>query len=88
MADIPLILVVATLAGAFLNVIRGVVGQSVFDYRLFVGTLITASLAAITAATALDIANVTGTLALIILGLITGFGADYSISKLKKKKVA
>lgn len=86
MAEIPLLLVVAVLAGAFLNVIRGVVGQSVFDYRLFAGTLITASLAAITAASVIDTSVITGTIELIILGLITGFGVDFSISRLKKPR--
>ena len=86
MAEIPLLLVVAVLAGAFLNVIRGVVGESYFDYRLFVGTLITASLAAITAATVLDVSTITGPIELIIIGLITGFGVDFGVSRLKNKK--
>ena len=87
MAEIPLLLIVAVLAGAFLNVIRGVVGQSVFDYRLFVGTLITASLAAISAAAVLDVASITGQVELFVIGLITGFGVDFSVAKLKKPKV-
>jgi len=86
MTEIPILLVIATLAGAFLNVIRGVAGTTdPFNYRLFVGTLITASLAAITAATLLDITGVTDIVALVILGLITGFGADFGIAKLKNK---
>lgn len=86
MAEIPLILVVAVLAGALLNVVRGVIGEPSFDYRLFAGSLITASLAAVTAASVLDIAGVTDPIGLIILGLITGFGTDVSISRLKKPR--
>ena len=88
MAEIPILLVVATLVGAFLNVIRGVSRSSdPFDYKLFTGSLITASLVAITAAQALDLATITGSVALIITGITTGFGADFAISKLKNKKL-
>lgn len=86
MAEIPLILVVAVLAGAFLNVIRGVIGENKFDYRLFAGSLITAGFAAISTAVVLDFAGVTDVLGLILLGLIAGFGSDVAISKLKRQK--
>ncbi len=84
--EIPLILVVSVLAGAFLNVIRGVVSADYFDYKLFAGTLITAAFAALSTAVALDFVGVTGTLSLIILGLIAGFGSDFAIARLKNKK--
>ena len=87
MAEIPLILVVAVLAGAFLSVIKGVIGETYFDYRLFAGSLITAAFAALSTATVLDFAGVTDTLSLIILGLIAGFAADIGISRLKRQKV-
>ena len=86
MAEIPFILVVAVLAGAFANVIRGVIGEPKFDYRLFAGSLITASFAALSTAAVLDFAGVTDTLGLIILGLLAGFGSDFAISKLKRQK--
>ena len=86
MAEIPLILVVSVLAGAFANVIRGVIGADYFDYKLFAGSLITAGFAAISTATILDFAGVTDPLGLILLGLIAGFGADFGISRLKRQK--
>ena len=84
---IPLVLVVAVIAGAFLNVIRGVIGADYFDYKLFVGSLITAGFAAITTAVALDFVGVTDVLTLILLGLVAGFGSDFSISRLKRQKL-
>ena len=82
---IPLVLVVSVIAGAFLNVIRGVIGEPSFDYKLFVGSLITAAFAAISTAVALDFVGVTDTLTLILLGLVAGFGSDFSISRLKRQ---
>jgi len=84
--EIPLILVVAVLLGAFANVIRGVIGETHFDYRLFAGSLITAAFAALSTAVVLDFAGVTGTLGLIILGLLAGFGSDFATSRLKRQK--
>ena len=86
MAEIPLILVVSVLAGAFLNVIRGVVQADYFDYKLFAGSLITAGFAAISTAAALDFVGITDVLGLILLGLTAGFGADFVIARLKNKK--
>lgn len=85
-AEIPLILVVSVLAGAFANVIRGVVQADYFDYRLFAGSLITAAFAALSTAVALDFVGVTGSLGLIILGLLAGFGADFATSRLNRQK--
>ncbi len=85
--EIPLILVLSVLLGAFANVIRGVVNADYFDYRLFAGSLITAGFAALSTVVVLDFAGVTDPIGLIILGLLAGFGADFGTSRLNRQKV-
>jgi len=85
MADLELVLIVAALVGAGLNVLRGTVKSSDgFNPKLFVGGLITATIAALAAVQVFDVSTLGGITQTVLLGLLTGFSADVTISKLKK----
>ena len=86
MTDIPILLVVATLAGAGINVLRGALQQpkTEFSFRKLAGGLIAAIFGALAIVSTIDITNIGGPIALVILGLLTGFGSDFALSKLKK----
>jgi len=85
MVDIPILLVIAALGGAGLNVARGALQESIenFNFRKAAGGLITAAVASLAAVQILDVSTL-GTVALVTLGLLTGFSADFAFSKLKK----
>jgi hypothetical protein len=86
MADLELVLIVAALCGASLNVVRGYAkSNEEFSPRLFVGALITAGVAALAAIGVFDVATIGGITQAVILGLLTGFGADQALAKLKSK---
>jgi hypothetical protein len=86
MADLEIILIVAALAGASLNVIRGAAKSTEdFSPRLFVGALITASVAALATIAVFDVATIGGVTQAVVLGLLAGFSADQAINKLKAK---
>ena len=86
MAEIPILLVIAALAGAGLNVARGALNTAKedFSYRKAFGGLIGAGIAALAATAIFDLATLGGTVQTVVLGLITGFNVDFVISKLKK----
>ena len=83
-----LTIVAAAIVGAILNVVRGYLNDDAtpkaFSARKLGGALIAAVLAGMTVATTLDIATVTNIVALIIMGVIAGFSADFALSKAKK----
>lgn len=86
MAELELVLIVAALAGATLNIIRGSSKtQEPFSFRLFAGGLITACIAALAAVSVFDVNTLGGVTQTVLLGLLTGFSADVTISKLKSK---
>jgi len=51
---------------------------------MFVGGLITAAIAALAAVQVFDVSTLGGITQTVLLGLLTGFSADVTISKLKK----
>lgn len=84
--SLELVLITAALVGAGLNVVRGTIKDSgEFKPKLFVGGLITATIAALAAVQVFDVSTLGGYTQTILLGLLTGFSADVSISKLKSK---
>ena len=84
--EIPLALLLAAIAGAGLNVARGALKEPKenFSYRKALGGLIGAVLGAIAVVSVIDFSAAVGTVGLIVLGLVTGFGADFALSKSKK----
>jgi len=84
--EIPLALLLAAIAGAGLNVARGALQEpkDKFSWRKALGGLIGAVFGAIAAVSLIDPTAVIGTIGLVVLGLVTGFSADFAISKLKK----
>jgi len=86
MANLELVLIVAALAGASLNIIRGTINDSNgFKPKLFIGGIITACIAALAAVQVFDVTTLGGITQTVLLGLLTGFSADVAISKLKSK---
>jgi len=86
MVELEVVLIGAALAGASLNVIRGnLKDTSPFKPKLFVGALITGTVAALAAVQVFDVTSLGGISQTVLLGLLTGFSADVAISKLKTK---
>lgn len=86
MADVSILLVVAAIIGAGLNVVRGWNNSpDPFNLKLTIGALITAVIGSLAVASQIDTSAIGGPIATIILGLITGFSIDFTVSKLKKK---
>ena len=85
MVDIPTLLVAGALVGAGLNVIRGVSQSSEkFNLKKASGAAIAATIAALATVSIFDVSVLGGPIQTIILGLLAGFGADYSLSRLNK----
>ena len=85
MAEIPILLVVAALIGAGLNVARGYSKSSdPFSLKKAVGAAIAAGVASLAAISVFDVSTLGGSTQTVLLGLLVGFGADFSLSKLKK----
>lgn len=83
--DIPILLVAAALAGAGLNVIRGVSNSSEkFSFRKATGAAVAAVIASLAAVTAFDATVLAGPVQTVLLGLLTGFSADFALSRLNK----
>jgi len=85
MVNLELVLIAAALTGASLNVLKGTINSEVFKPKLLVGGLITASIAALAAVQVFDVTTLGGITQVVLLGLLTGFSADVTISKLKSK---
>lgn len=85
MVDIPTLLVAGALIGAGLNVIRGVSQSSEkFNLKKASGAAIAATIAALATVSIFDVSVLGGPIQTIVLGLLAGFGADYSLSRLNK----
>lgn len=85
MVDIPILLVAASLIGAGLNVLRGwSSNDDSFDIKKASGAIITAVVAALAATVVFDVSTLGGPIQTVLLGLLTGFSANYTISKLTK----
>jgi predicted CDP-diglyceride synthetase/phosphatidate cytidylyltransferase len=85
MVNLELVLIAAALTGASLNVLKGTINSEVFKPKLLVGGLITAGIAALAAVQVFDVTTLGGITQVVLLGLLTGFSADVTISKLKSK---
>jgi len=85
MVDIPTLLIAGALVGAGLNVIRGVSNSDqAFNLKKATGAAIAAVVAALATVSIFDISVLGGPVQTVVLGLLAGFGADYSLSKLNK----
>ena len=85
MVDIPTLLVAGALVGAGLNVIRGVANSDkAFSLKKASGAAIAATIAALATVSIFDVSVLGGPVQTLVLGLLAGFGADYSISRLNK----
>lgn len=83
--DVPILLVIASLIGAGLNVVRGWSGNDKpVNPKKIAGSLITAVIATLATVVVFDASNIGGPVQTVILGLLVGFSSDYTISKLKK----
>ena len=84
MVDPTLITVVAAVIGAGLNTLRGFLhSEEPYSAKKLAGALIISTFAAITVAQTIGVEAV-GTVGLVLIGLTTGFAADFAISKAKK----
>jgi len=86
MADLELVLIAAALVGAGLNVARGYAktdDETNFSFKKALGAGIAAGIAALAAVQVFDVTTLGGITQTILLGLLTGFSADVSITKLK-----
>ena len=85
MVDIPSLLIAGALLGAALNVIRGVSqSEEKFNFKKASGAAIAATVAALATVSIFDLSALGGPIQTITLGLLAGFGADYSLSRLNK----
>lgn len=86
MVDPVLITVVAAVIGAGLNTLRGYLNseEKVYSARKLAGALIISTFAAIAVAQTIAVEGV-GLVGLGLIGLTTGFAADFAVSKAKKE---
>ena len=86
MVDPVLITVVAAVIGAGLNTLRGYLHSDEQEYsaRKLAGALIISTFAAIAVAQTIAVEGV-GLVGLGLIGLTTGFAADFAVSKAKKE---
>lgn len=84
--DIPILLVIAALVGATLNIIRGwsANGEQKLDVKKLSGGIIASVTAALAAVVVFDVSALGGPVQTFLLGLLVGFAADFTTSKLKK----
>ena len=87
MADIPILILAGSLFGAALNIIRGVSNDTSgeLDYKKLLGGGVIAIVSALGAIVALDVVAVTEPVTQLVVGVLVGFGADFTFSKLKKE---
>ena len=84
MVDPVLITVVAAIIGAGLNTLRGYLhSQESYSARKLAGALIISTFAAIGVSQAISVEGV-GEIGLALIGLTTGFAADFAVTKAKK----
>ena len=84
MVEALLAVVIATVAGAVLNTIRGFLGSdSSYDIKKFFGAVIVSGFTGLAIAQTINLSGI-DTLGLILIGLTAGFTVDYAVSKAKK----
>jgi hypothetical protein len=84
MVDPTLITVIAAVIGAGLNTLRGFLhSEEPYSAKKLAGALIISTFAAIAVAQTIAV-DAVGTAGLVLIGLTTGFAADFAISKAKK----
>ena len=86
MVDPVLITVVAAVIGAGLNTLRGYLHSEdeTYSARKLAGALIISTFAAIAVSQAIAVES-DGIVGLALVGLTTGFAADFAVSKAKKE---
>ena len=86
MVDPVLITVVAAVVGAGLNTLRGYLNSEdkTYSARKLAGALIISTFAAIAVSQTIAVEGV-GLVGLGLIGLTTGFAADFAVSKAKKE---
>jgi len=85
MVDPLLAVVLATVAGAVLNTVRGYLGSDsdTYDIKKFLGAVIVAVFAGVAIAQTIGLSGI-DTLGLALIGLTAGFTVDFAVSKAKK----
>jgi len=84
MVDPLLAVIVATVAGALLNTVRGYLNtDEKYDIKKFFGALIVSGFAGIAIAQTITTTGI-DVVGLILVGLTAGFSIDYAVSKAKK----
>lgn len=84
MVEALLAVVIATVAGAVLNTIRGFLGSdSSYDIKKFFGAVLVSGFAGLAIAQTIALSGI-DILGLIMIGLTAGFTVDYAVSKAKK----
>tara|TARA_R110002020_G_scaffold394388_1_gene604426 strand:- start:10 stop:270 length:261 start_codon:yes stop_codon:yes gene_type:complete len=86
MVDPVLITVVAAVVGAGLNTLRGYLNSEdkTYSARKLAGALIISTFAAVAVSQTIAVEGV-GLVGLGLIGLTTGFAADFAVSKAKKE---
>ena len=86
MVDPVLITVVAAVVGAGLNTLRGYLNSEdkTYSARKLAGALIISTFAAIAVSQTIAVEGI-GLVGLGLIGLTTGFAADFAVSKAKKE---
>ena len=84
MVDPLLAVIVATVAGALLNTVRGYLNtDEKYDIKKFFGALIVSGFAGIAIAQTITTTGI-DVVGLVLVGLTAGFSIDYAVSKAKK----
>ena len=84
MVDPVLITVLAAVVGAGLNTLRGYLhSEESYSARKLAGALIISTFAALGVSQAISVEGV-GEIGLALIGLTTGFAADFAVTKAKK----
>ena len=85
MVEPLLAVVLATVAGAVLNTVRGYLGSvdKSYDIKKFFGAVIVSGFAGVAIAQTITLSGI-DILGLVLIGLTAGFTVDYAVSKAKK----
>jgi hypothetical protein len=85
MADIPVLLLVAALVGAGLNVIRGYSNSDeAFSIKKLTGAIVAAVIGAFAAISVFNVETLGGPVQTFLIGALTGFTADFGLSRLNR----
>tara|TARA_B110000495_G_scaffold78865_1_gene67666 strand:- start:827 stop:1090 length:264 start_codon:yes stop_codon:yes gene_type:complete len=84
MVEALLAVVIACVAGAILNTIRGFLGsEETYDIKKFFGAVIVSGFAGLAIAQTIALSGM-DILGLVLIGLTAGFSVDYAVTKAKK----